>query len=223
MLSSRMRNALILLTATAGLSGCVGMDPYGYGYGSGVSIGYGNGGYYSPYGGYGGYGGYSAYGSPYYASGYGSPYYGWYDDFYYPGTGYYVYSRSGSRQRWSDTQRRYWESRRGDRRVSGDNWSGYRTGDRTWTRSGDGTWTRNGTTTETGGTTTRSWRDGRLSRQPRTATSTTTTTTTTGDTSTGSRWGGRSRTTTRDTVRTTRSSTSSDRGNRRGRLSRSDD
>ena len=118
MISSRLRNALILLGATAGLSGCVGMYP-------GMSVGYGNGGYYDPYGygGYGGYGGYSSYG-------YGSPYYGWYDDYYYPGTGYYVYDRYGSRRQWSDAQRRYWSSRhRGDTRVV-DNWSGYRSGTR---------------------------------------------------------------------------------------------
>ena len=34
--------------------------------------------------------------------GYGYPSYGWNDDFYYPGTGYYVYSRDGSRHRWTD-------------------------------------------------------------------------------------------------------------------------
>lgn len=133
---TRLRSTLILVAATAGLSGCVGMDPYGYG--SGVSIGYGSG--YSPYG-YGSYG----YGNPYgaygYGSsyGYGSPYYGWYDDFYYPGTGYYVYNRSGSRYRWSDAQRRYWEQRRGDGRRR-DNWSGYRTPSdavNAWTNGGN--------------------------------------------------------------------------------------
>ena len=68
--------------------------------------------------------GYSRVGVSY---GYGSyaPYYGWYDGFYYPGTGYYIYDRYGSRHRWSDSHRRYWEGRRGGRHVR-DNWSGYR-------------------------------------------------------------------------------------------------
>ena len=67
-----------------------------------------------------GYGGYGYGGLSY---GYASPYYGWYDDYYYPGTGYYVYERSGGRHRWSDHQRRYWQSHRsGSHR---DNWSGY--------------------------------------------------------------------------------------------------
>jgi hypothetical protein len=56
--------------------------------------------------------------------GYTSPYYGWYDNYYYPGTGYYVYERSGKRHRWSDRQRRHWQSRHGDRNRH-DNWSGY--------------------------------------------------------------------------------------------------
>jgi hypothetical protein len=57
--------------------------------------------------------------------GYASPYYGWYDGFYYPGSGYYVYERSGTRHRWNDAQRHYWESRGGNRHHR-DNWSGYR-------------------------------------------------------------------------------------------------
>jgi hypothetical protein len=55
--------------------------------------------------GYGGYG--------YTDLSYGSDY-GWYDDYYYPGSGYYVYERSGKRHRWSDSQRRHWQSRGGD-------------------------------------------------------------------------------------------------------------
>ena len=121
MLTPRIRNALVVLAASAGLTGCVGFDPYG-GYG-GLSVGYGNGYGYDPYGyGYG-----SGYGSPYGSYGYGSPYYGWYDDYYYPGNGYYVYNRTGTRYRWNDAQRRYWENRRGSYR-GGDNWSSYRNG-----------------------------------------------------------------------------------------------
>lgn len=71
----------------------------GYGspyYGSGLSVGVGYGSYY---GGYGGYGGYS------------SPYYGWYNDYYYPGTGYYVYDSYRRPHVMTTTQRTYWSSR----------------------------------------------------------------------------------------------------------------
>jgi hypothetical protein len=84
------------LIAAAGLaiSGCSTYGHQGY---SRVSLGYGN---------------------------YRAPYYGWYDGYYYPGTGYYIYDRAGSSHRWRDSDRRYWESRRGDRRDRA-NWSGY--------------------------------------------------------------------------------------------------
>jgi hypothetical protein len=104
---------LALLAASAALGGCA----YGYGspYGGmsvGVSSGY--------YGGYGGYGGYSSYGSPYgyigtaygvpYGYGY-QPYYGWYDNYYYPGTGIYVYDSYRRPHAMSDSQKRYWTER----------------------------------------------------------------------------------------------------------------
>jgi hypothetical protein len=93
----------------------------------GVGLGYG-----SPYYGYG-------YGSPYYGYGYGAsyyggfgtPYYGWYDDFYYPGTGYYVYDRYRRPFVMTTTQRAYWSTRSPALRVSGTrsrvraNWSGF--------------------------------------------------------------------------------------------------
>ena len=98
-----MRIPMISLMAAGALAlgGCA--DMYGYN-GLGVGVGYGGGyggygggygsyGYGSPYGGYYG----SSYGYPSYGYGatvgygYGSPYYGWYDNYYYPGTGYYVY------------------------------------------------------------------------------------------------------------------------------------
>ena len=56
--------------------------------------------------------------------GYASPYYGWYDNYYYPGTGFYVYERSGARHRWSGGQRHYWQARRPRSGVA-ENWSGY--------------------------------------------------------------------------------------------------
>ena len=57
--------------------------------------------------------------------GYGAPYYGWYDGYYYPGTGYYIYDRGGSRIRWTNRYRDYWVARRLHDRRYADNWSGY--------------------------------------------------------------------------------------------------
>ncbi len=88
------------MVAIAGLSlgacSTYGSDGYGY---SRVAVGYGAG-YYS------------------------DPYYGWYDGYYYPGSGYYVWDRQGYRHRWTSRHQRYWLARRGDRRVHSD-WSGY--------------------------------------------------------------------------------------------------
>jgi hypothetical protein len=131
-----LRSAAVLLAAGVGLGGCA-YGPYG---GVSVGVGYGDG-YYDPY-----YDGYSPYGySPYgyYGSryggygAYGAPYWGWYDNYYYPGTGYYVYDRYRNPYRWSDRQRRYWEQRRrayqsGDRsnvRVI-EQWGDFRNRDR---------------------------------------------------------------------------------------------
>ena len=66
----RTRTMFATLAAATTLTGCTTLGGYG-----GVSVGYG-GGYYD---------------DGYYDNGYyGDPYYGWYDDYYYPGTGYYV-------------------------------------------------------------------------------------------------------------------------------------
>src|SRR5262245_741367 len=119
MYAFRLRAAAVALVAGVGLAACT--TPYGY---NGVSVGIGNAGYYDPYyGGYG-YGGYPAYGAGYgYGAGYPgygygfAPYWGWYDNFYYPGTGYYVYDIYRQPHRWTDAQRRYWIARR-DRAVS---------------------------------------------------------------------------------------------------------
>ncbi len=63
------------------------------------------------------------------AVGYGNPYWGWNDNFYYPGTGAYVYDNNRRRHRWNDSQRGYWEGRRsnwrGDRRMRS-NWRDFR-------------------------------------------------------------------------------------------------
>jgi hypothetical protein len=63
-----------------------GGDPYGYPYG------------YDPYGGY-----------------YGGASYGWYDNYYYPGNGAYVYDRAGRAYRMRAQDRAYWEARRENR------------------------------------------------------------------------------------------------------------
>lgn len=102
-----LKTAALALVAGVGLSGCA-YGPYG---GLGVGVGYGNGYGYGYDDGYYGGGYYGAGYSPY-GYGYGQPYYGWYDGYYYPGTGYYVYDSYRRPHRWSDAQRRYWESRR---------------------------------------------------------------------------------------------------------------
>jgi hypothetical protein len=117
----RTRISTLILAAGSALAlgGCaygglgVGLgygDPYygaGYGYGSPYYGGYG---YGSPY-----YGAGYGYGSPYYGigygAGYGSPYYGWYDNYYYPGTGYYVYDVNRRPYPMTTTQRQYWSTR----------------------------------------------------------------------------------------------------------------
>lgn len=91
MLSRKILIAGLGLAAAVGLSACVD-DGYGYGYGGGV--GYVSDGY-DPY-----YGGFNA-----------DPYWGWYGDYYYPGTGYYVYDRNRGRHRWNGGQQNYWRGR----------------------------------------------------------------------------------------------------------------
>jgi hypothetical protein len=102
----------LLVGIGGGLGGCT--DGYGY---SGVNVGYASGGYYDGYGpGYG-------------YAGYAPSYFGWYGDYYYPGTGVYVYDRYRRRQVWNDGQRRYWEGRRGGGYQAGqirDNWADFR-------------------------------------------------------------------------------------------------
>lgn len=114
----RMRLALALAAGTLALGGCADdlYGPYGYGYG-GLSVGYGSYGY-SPYGyGYGGY-----YGPAYYGRGYYDPF-GWYDDFYYPGVGIFVYDSYRRPHRWSGDEERYWTHRRSNWQVrSGTSW-----------------------------------------------------------------------------------------------------
>ena len=128
----RLRTAAILLAAGVGLSGCATYSPFGYG--SGVSVSYGDR-YYDPY-----YDRYSSYGSRY---AYGYAPYGWYDGFYYPGAGYYVYDRYRRPYYWNDYQRRYWTVRQKDPSVR-----------EVWTDFARRHATRSGTTSQTQSVTT---------------------------------------------------------------------
>jgi hypothetical protein len=120
----------LLAAGALALGGCaygdLGMG-LGYGYGS-PYYGYG---YGSPY--YGGYYGSSYYGGGYYGGlgygGFGSPF-GWYDNYYYPGTGYYVYDSYRRPHVMTTTQRTYWSRRSPALRTSSTtrvrpNWSGF--------------------------------------------------------------------------------------------------
>ena len=60
--------------------------------------------------------GYGSYGyDPYYSSGYGSAYgynpYGWYNGYYYPGSGYWVYDPDRNRRELTPAERAYWRER----------------------------------------------------------------------------------------------------------------
>jgi hypothetical protein len=123
----------ILLAGTVALGGCAyGYGGYG-GYGSGLSVGIGYGSGYDGYYGGGYYGGGYPYGG--YGYGYGDPYFGWYDDYYYPGTGYYVYDSYRRPHRWNRDQERYWTQKRErmqsaqrtsrQRTTVRENWSGF--------------------------------------------------------------------------------------------------
>jgi len=121
----RHRNLAIVLFAGATLSGCLYGGVGGYGRHGGVSVGIGTGGYYDPY--YGDWG--------YYRS---NPYWGWYDGFYYPGTGIYVYDRQRRPYRWTAGHQDYWTRRqaywrgrddfRTSRRELRENWRDFQAG-----------------------------------------------------------------------------------------------
>lgn len=87
------RAGLIAIISALGFASSACTDGYGY---SGVGLGYGSGYYGDPY-----------YGDPYYYG--GAPYgvglggtFGWYDNFYYPGTGVYVYDQYRRPRRWNN-------------------------------------------------------------------------------------------------------------------------
>jgi len=110
----RLRSALLALATLPALAACdtyYGDRGYGYGYG-GVSLGFGRG-YYDPW--------YDPYWD-HYAS---NPYWGWYNGFYYPGSGIFIYDRWRRPFRWSDRHRRFWMDRRSHWERRGD-WNGRR-------------------------------------------------------------------------------------------------
>ena len=115
MLTPRIRAALVVLAASAGLSACTSFGPYG-GVNAGIGSPYGYGQYgYDPYNSGYGYGspyGYAGYGSPYgYSNGYGYDPFGWYNGYYYPGSGYYVYDPNHNKRRITPEEQAYWENR----------------------------------------------------------------------------------------------------------------
>jgi hypothetical protein len=97
-----LTSSLLAAGALAGAALLGGCSDRGYGYG-GVDVGYN--------------------------TAWGDPYWGWYGDYYYPGTGIYVYDSHRRRHTWNDAQRGYWEGRRngwhGDRTWR-NNWRGFR-------------------------------------------------------------------------------------------------
>ena len=106
-----LRHVALAVCAAATVAGCTTYDDgYGYNYGR------------------------NYYASRPWAYTYGTPYsyFGWYDNFYYPGVGVYLYDGSGLRYRWDQSQQRYWESRRGRDYRGQENWSGYRNRDGNW-------------------------------------------------------------------------------------------
>lgn len=126
MVLGRKSLAAAMVAGLMALGGCT--DGYGY---SGVSVGAGYGGSYAP---------------GYYGGGYGyaPSYFGWYDNFYYPGTGVYVYDRYRRPYRWNDGQRAYWEGRRGSWGGGPirDQWRGWGRGG--WRGEVPGGWRGNG-------------------------------------------------------------------------------
>jgi hypothetical protein len=123
----------VLAAGALALALCGCADYYGPGYG-GYYGGYG---YGAPYVGVG----YSSGTYPYYGGngyGYGSPF-GWYDDFYYPGTGLYVYDTYRRPHVMTTSQHTYWSRRSPALRTSSTtrvraNWSGFDRRNETSTR-----------------------------------------------------------------------------------------
>lgn len=109
-----LKNTALILVSGVSLGACA---TYGSGYGGGY--GYGNSGY-----------GNSGYGSGISVTYTGGNYYGWNGDYYYPGSGYYVYDNYRRPYRWNNVQQRYWSDRQSQwrqhyRRAPRKNWSDF--------------------------------------------------------------------------------------------------
>ena len=97
----KIRNLVMLASASAALGGCTGLYGDGLYTGASVGTGYYDDGYYGN-----GYSGYNNYANV------GDPYWGWYGDYYYPGSGAFVYDQYRRPYRWNRAQQRYWAQRR---------------------------------------------------------------------------------------------------------------
>jgi hypothetical protein len=98
-----------LTVAGLGTSGCVYDMGLGY-----ASDGYYGDGYYDDASGCDPYGGYDSYYQCDYGSGFNNIGYGggWYDNFWYPGYGFFVFDNGGRRYQMRDHHRRYWGEKR---------------------------------------------------------------------------------------------------------------
>nr|WP_295661927.1 hypothetical protein [Polymorphobacter sp.] len=137
--------SMLRVALVGGTLATLGACADGYGYGGG---GYGGGVGYA-----GGYSGPLGYGGDYYG-GVGYPGYGFYNDYYYPGSGIYVFDRGGHRRQWNDEERGHWQHRgeyrgnhlyqgrqfdaRRDRAYAADRGASYRTFRQTARQGGGG-------------------------------------------------------------------------------------
>ena len=115
--SNALLKAAVLIAASAGLSGCVYDVGLGYASDSYYNDGYASGSNYN--GGYGGYacdpyGRYDAYYDCDYRQGFGNIGFGggWYENYYYPGFGLFLFDNVGRRYPMRDHHRSYWGERR---------------------------------------------------------------------------------------------------------------
>ena len=118
--TARRAASLIALAGALALGGCYDDGYNGYGYaGSGAyDGGYGYAGYYD-----------------------GWPGYGWYDGFYYPGSGIFAYDRRGGRHHWSGPGGRGWHG------AGGGHWASNGSPQHHWNGRGGGSGRTNGAAT----------------------------------------------------------------------------
>lgn len=112
--SKTLFRSALLIAASIGLSGCVYDVGLGYASDSYYDRGYAGGDYYNrgyscdPFGGYDAY--YNCdYGQGFANIGFGG---GWYENYYYPGYGFFLFDNVGRRYPMGDHHRRYWGERR---------------------------------------------------------------------------------------------------------------